>query len=114
MDKETDHQEVPAVGAVCRRRLGERYVLFSTIYSYIWNVKNHVFICIEMGLGPSTICNHCVDWLAYITYIVHFRPNRDEKHVISCSNGIKHVIQAIMRANKKQMARNRSYKDMEV
>jgi len=69
-----------------------------------------------MNLKPSTVCNHLDDFVQYTNYFMHFRGNRDKKHVIGNGGGAGAalMIRSIRKSCKKQTNRCRSWKTVEV
>ena len=69
-----------------------------------------------MRLGPSTICNHLDDIVDYSHFFVHFRKNRDSKHVVNTGDeeGSTLVIKKMRRSFRKVVSHNLSFKDVDV
>ena len=71
---------------------------------------------IELKFESKTVCNHMDDLVAFLNYFMHFREDRDERHVIESGGGtgVMLMIKTIRKACNKDSSRNRSWKTVEV
>ena len=69
-----------------------------------------------MKLASSTICCHLDDIVKSVQWFVHFRADRDIKHVVhvSATAGFNLVISASRKACKHATTHDRSFVDVEV